>query len=219
MKNKALIFVVIALGMLASFLGHYALHWAVFRAPTVLDTCSPGATYNVILNGRADQPLFPIDHTVRFTVLKNNQQLVSQRYFHSGDWLDPSFSLSYPQHAWAAENVLHFYREEFFRDGKPGMVVVSNKSGKVIKYLRITAYDAHLLFELQPGSATKLTIPPPRSDYDYILVEGEYWNGEAVNGIGISFKQDKTRPAVYFIDVAGPVPSIESPHLKNYQPE
>jgi hypothetical protein len=44
------------------------------------------------------------------------------------DWFDPSFDGLYPDHAWESDNILHFYKKEFFSDGQPDKIVVLNKT-------------------------------------------------------------------------------------------
>ncbi len=131
-------------------LGSYGFYWVVFRSPTVLTTTSPAGNYRLILKGRKDQPWLFLDHTVRFTLIKNDEVLLAEEYFHSGDALDPGYAIAYPQHSWIQENVAHFYRKEFFEKGKLGTVEVRNNSNRVIKYLRVIVDDCHLLFDCNP---------------------------------------------------------------------
>src|SRR5215213_1569203 len=77
-----------------------------------LTTSSPNGTYVVRLFGQKDRPKVPmVSHEVVFSVTREGKALSADNFFHSGDWLDPSFDLIYPQHSWVKENVLHFYRE------------------------------------------------------------------------------------------------------------
>ncbi len=40
-----------------------------------------------------------VAHTVQFNVLKNNRSILSDKYLHSGDWMDTSYEISFPNHA------------------------------------------------------------------------------------------------------------------------
>ena len=71
----------IFLVLVLTCLGTYGSYWAIFRAPTVLTTTSPGGTYKVVLKGRADQPWLFLDHTVRFTLIKNDEVLLADNTF------------------------------------------------------------------------------------------------------------------------------------------
>ena len=218
MKHKLVIAIVVLMGLVASLLTHYGLYWLWFRGPTVLSTSSPGNTYSVVLNGRADRPWF-LDHTVWFTAKKQNDLLISKRFLHSGDAFDPAYYILYPQHAWPSENVLHLYNELYFKDrlaGSIGTVVVTNKSPLLIRYMLVKATDAHLLFDLTPGTTTTLQIPPPRGDWEEFNVEWMNENGSIVKEGWHSFRQDRKQPSRCFIDVGKEAVSIDCPGLKKY---
>ena len=218
--KKYLLWVVIPLiAIAATAAGSYWLYWFKFREPLILTTTSPASTYTVVLNGRADRPgLFGLEHTVRFRVLKSGQQVVSDQTLHSGDWFDPSYSILYPQHAWQSENVLHFYRKEYFDGGQPSTIVVGNKSNQTIKYLMVNSINAYLLFDLQPGSVTTLRIPPTRGDLTYLRVEGVYADGREVNVTGSDFITMGRAQIEYLITVLDTTSTIESPHVEKYEP-
>lgn len=216
MKLKLLIAIVVFMGLVASCLSHYGLYWFWFRAPTVLSTNSPGNTYSVVLNGRADRPWF-LDHAVWFTAEKQNDVLISQRFLHSGDAFDPAYYILYPQHAWPSENVLHLYNEYYFEDrlgGLIGTVVVANKSALNIKYMLVKATDAHLLFDLKPGTTTTLQIPPTRSGWEWFYIEWMDEAGSVIKEGWQSFRQDRKQPSRCFIDIGEQEASINCPDLK-----
>jgi len=217
MKLKLAIAIGVLLGLVAFCLGHYALYWFLFRAPTVLSTNSPGDTYTVVLNGRSDRPSFFLEHTVRTTVRKGNEVLISQRFLHSGDCFDPAYYILYPQHVWVSENVLHLYNEYYFEDrlgGSIGTVAVTNNSAVNIKYMLVKATDAHLLLDLMPGQTTMLQIPPPRGDWEWFYIEWLDETGSFIKQGGQSFRRDRKQPSRCFIDVGKQGVSIDCPGLK-----
>ena len=65
------------------------------------------------------------------------------QYLHSGDWMDISFELAYPNHRWRSENILHFYREEDFRNRDRGPIVATliNDTDQVIEYLKLESEE------------------------------------------------------------------------------
>ena len=217
MKLKLAIAIGVVFGLVAFCLGHYALYWLVFRAPTVLSTNSPNNTYSVVLNGRSDRPSFFLEHTVRTTVRKGNEVLISQRFLHSGDCFDPAYYILYPQHAWVSENVLHLYNDYYFEDrlgGSVGTVAVTNNSAQNIKYMLVKATDAHLLFDLMPGKTTTFQIPPPRGDWEWFYIEWMNDAGSVIKSDGQSFLQDRKQPSRCFIDIGEQEASIGCPDLK-----
>lgn len=217
LKRTAIVLLVLLLLLTATVAGAYGTYWRVFRAPVVLRTNSPANTYSVVLNGRSDRPSFFLEHTVRFTLRKGNEVLISQRFLHSGDCFDPAYYILYPQHAWVSENVLHLYNEYYFEDhlgGSVGTVAVTNNSALNIKYMLVKAKDAHLLFDLMPGKTTTFQIPPPRGDWEWFYVEWINEGGQVVSSGGQSFRQDRKQPSRCFIDIGEQGASIDCPDLK-----
>jgi hypothetical protein len=213
MKLKLAIAIGVVFGLVAFCLGHYGLYWFLFRAPTVLSTNSPRNAYSVVLNGRSDRAWF-LKHTVWFTAKKQNDVLISQRFLHSaGDAFDPAYYILYPQHAWPSENVLHLYNE-YYLGGSVGTVAVTNNSDVTIKYMLVKATDAHLLFELKPGTTTTLQIPPPRGDWEWFYIEWMDETGSVIKEAWQSFRQDRKQPSRCFIDIGEQGASIDCPDLK-----
>lgn len=169
-----------------------------------LTITSPNGNYTVSLAGQKDRPKLPfVSHEVRFSVTKEGKETSTNNFLHSGDWLDPSFALWYPQHKWITENGLQFYKEEFFNDGQRERISVQNKTDKVIEYLRVTSIDSFLLFDIPPGATTTLTVSPPRSDNRWISVTGEFRDRQQIGqkGEGFSFGKDRKGPLTYFVAI------------------
>ena len=220
-RAKILIAIVVVLVLIGALFGIYILSRTVFSASDILTISSPGATYSVTLSGQSDEPSFPIlEHTVYFSVVKEGGLFLTGKYFHSGDWFDPSFSTLYPQHSWLSEKILHFYGDDSSQRRTAGTALVTNKSDKPISYLKVVSGDAYLLFDLQPGSTTSIKIPPANGSLLYIKVEGEFSDNVKIEEVGVDFVMHQTStPAEYHIVISGAVPSIDSPQLKKYKPE
>lgn len=219
-RAKLLISIVAILAVPGSLFGAYILGRFVFLAPDICSSSSPAGTYTVTLTGQAERPAFPaVVHTVNFHVVKHGQSLITEKYFHSGDWLDPSFSILYQNQTWLSENILHFYREEYFRRGSAGTALITNTSARTIKYLKVVSDNAYLLFDLQPGSTTRITISPARGNLLYISVEGEFSDSVRIEKVGEDFivQRETPGPVDYYINVGGMLPSIESPHFEKYR--
>jgi hypothetical protein len=221
-RAKSLILLIAAtLALPATLLAACAFYGVVFPHPRILTSTSPAGTYTVTLTGKAERPSYPaVVNTVWFSIVKDNKPFLAERYLHSGDWLDPSFAILYPQHSWVSENTLHFYREEYFHSGKSSAVEVINSSGEAINYLKVSSDDTYLLFDLQPKSRTKLIMAPPRGSIAYVSVEGEFSENKRIEKRGQNFRIRKVpdEPISYRIDIVGNVPLIESPQLEKYEP-
>jgi hypothetical protein len=155
---------------------------------------------------------------VRFSLSKNGESVLTDKPLHSGDWFDPSFAMLYPQHKWESDNVLHFYREEYFSHGTPSTITVVNNSGRAINYLRVTSVDTFLLFDVPAGSKTDLPVSPPRGNVRWVSVGGEFSEEQRIkeNGANFLIRQGLGLPSTYYVYITGDVPTIESPHLEKY---
>lgn len=221
MRRAKLLIAIVVVLLISALFWTYILNRVFFNAPDILTSSSPSGTYSVTLSGQSDEPSFPIvEHTVYFRVVKDGGPFLTGKYFHSGDWFDPSFSILYPQHSWLSENILYFYSEEFSQQGTAGTAVVTNKSDKPISYLKVVSDTAYLLFDLQPGSTTRLRIAPARGDLLYISAEGEFPDNVKIERTGVDFKvRQPSTPVEYHIVISGVVPSIDSPQLEKYKPQ
>lgn len=142
--------------------------WIASAGPVFLTTTSLEQTYTVSLAGQKDRPHLPaLMSTVSFRVTKRRETFLVHEYLHSGDWFDPSFAILYPEHNWTSENVLHLFRDEYFRSGDPIRLIVKNSSGETIKYPLIVTSDAHLLFDVRSHSQIELKVPPRRRNLFY----------------------------------------------------
>lgn len=87
--------------------------YRVFVQPNVwLSTSSPTNTYTVKLTGDKGRGGFNFYSAVNFNVLRNGQTIVKNAHAHSGDFMDTSFELAHPEHAWVDENVIRFWNPD-----------------------------------------------------------------------------------------------------------
>lgn len=138
---------------------------------------------------------------VRFHVLKNGKPFLPNQYLHSGDSEDMSFEMGNPNHRWINESTIQFYREQYFNDSPPDNLVVVNNTSEIIKYTKIESLDKLLLFDLQPGSTTKIITPRPRGDSKWVDVVGEFADGRKIMGTNKNLprQKDLTGPGTYYV--------------------
>jgi hypothetical protein len=219
-ENRAIMNLALLLTFFAVAVGSVTVVKTTRHNGVFLTTSSPKGSYTVRLTGRKDRPKVPlVSHEVSFSVSKDGKLFLTNKYLHSGDWFDPSFEILYPQHNWAREDALQFYREEFFSEAQRESIVVQNKTQKVIQYLRVTTVDSFLLFDIQPDAKSTLVISAPRGDYRWITVEGEFLEGSKIkqNGVGFLFPKGRKGPFAYNIYVNEDSLTIESPELEKYK--
>ena len=164
------------------------LYDAAAESNPFFTTSSLGGTYTVKLTGHKQRPFF-FTNTVNYHISKNGQPFIPSTYIHSGDFMDISFELAYPDHRWLSGNTLQLYREQYFNDGRPDTLVVVNRAGQVIKHLKVASQDLYLIFDLQPGTEMSLLNSRPRGDYKVLDVAGEFYDGRRINS------EEALRPA------------------------
>lgn len=215
---------VLKLAQLLVFIGAAVGSITFFRVTSqsdvFLSTTSPQGTYTVRLTGQKGRPKIPFAvHQVFFSVDLDSKVFLLDQYFHSGDWLDPSFNHLYPEHRWLGEDILQFYKEEFFNDGQPESIVVLNRTNRVIQYLRVTPLDTFLLFNVAPHSSVTLRVSPSRTDSRWISVQGQFQGGQPIkgNGSGFLFPKEKQGPFSYRVYIFDDHFTIESADLEKYK--
>lgn len=208
-------------GLVVILLLSLILHLAGTWSSEFLTTSSPIGTYRVSLTGQKGRPALGLMSEVQFEVFKNGELFVPKKYLHSGDSFDLSFEAGYPNHHWLRENVLHFYRQEYFNKDRLDTVIVTNKTRERIRYLRVQALDKFLIFDLEPLDSMELAASPPRGDIKWVGAEGEFSNGQKIELAGVNFKTRKELgdAFVYEISVSDQGLIIESPQLQNYEPK
>ena len=191
------------------------VHRLVFKSHVWLSTSSPSGTYTVELTGNKSRSFY---HVVRFNLIKNGQPVIENAYAHSGDWMDISFELAYPEHAWVNENAIRFWRNPDVPDDKSDTLLISNDTGKVIRYLKIYAKDMFLVFDVQPKSSHRLSFSH-QYEGSWIDCEGEFDDGQRIEASGVSFsRSDKlNEPMRYCMSIGDSRVKIESPQAEGYE--
>jgi hypothetical protein len=221
-ESKVIMNLALLFAFAGAAVGSITLWKITTQSESFLSTTSPKGTYTVRLTGRKDRPKLPfLNHQVLFSVSREEKVVVANRYLHSGDWFDPSFEILYPDHAWENDEILHFYKKEFFADGQPEQVVVLNKTTGTIQHLCVTSVDTFLLFDIQPESTTRLVVSRPRGDSRWIKIEGQFSDGTPIQGrgVGFVFPKSKQLPFTYYIYIDKKSFTIESPDLREIQSE
>lgn len=126
--------------------------------------------------------------------------------------MDISFELAYPDHRWIGENALQLYREQYFNEGRPDTVVVVNRTGQVMKHLKITSQDQFLVFDIQPRVEMNLLNSRPRGDYKDFYIIGEFYDGRRIESGG-TLRPDKelSGPSTYHIYINADGVTFEGP--------
>jgi hypothetical protein len=187
------------------------LYDAAVEANPFFVTSSPGGIYTVKLTGQPHRPYF-FTNTVNYHVLKNGQPFIPGTYMHSGDDMDISFELAYPNHRWLNENLLHFYREQYFNDGKPDTLIVVNRTGQIIKHLNVASVDQFLFFDIQPEAEIKLLNSQPRVDNKGINIDGVFYDGRRIEGgKTLSPNKELSSPFTYYIYINADGATFEGP--------
>jgi hypothetical protein len=189
-------------------------HRLFFKPSVWLSSSSPSRTYTVELTGNKSRSFY---HAVGFNLIKNGQTLVRNAHAHSGDWMDIIFELAYPQHSWESENVLRFWRGPDAPEKKPDMLLVSNGTGKVIRYLKVNAKDMFLIFDVEPKSTLELR-PSHQSWLGWVECEGEFMDGKRISWKGVNFFHRDTigEPLKYCVSISDGGVRIESPQIEGY---
>lgn len=163
-------------------------YWVFFRRPLFLSTASPNRTYRIDLKGIKSRPPVPVIYSIiGFDVFKNDGRIVKNAYAHSGDWFDISFELAYPEHIWVNEQVVRFGRDLGVAVDKPDKLSVINRSGNVIRYMRIRADDMFIVLDMPPGSRFELTSSRSGGSPKWIAAEGQFADGQSISNSGVNF--------------------------------
>ena len=129
--------------------------------------------------------------------------------------MDISFELAYPEHAWIDANILRFWSNRHRREDNLDTLLISNKTDKVVKFLRIKAEDLFFVFELQPRSELKLGFTH-RSEGAGISVEGQFEDGALID-YGVGFPEHGSREALgYCMTIDYQTVTINSPLERAY---
>ena len=190
-----------------------------FQSGVFLSTSSPNKTYKVELIGNKSSPSLPfVDHEAHFNLFKGDQPLVKNAYLSRYDWFDSGVDEMYPEHKWASDSVLRFSSDISKSEKSYDSLVVTNKTNKTIKYLRIVAGDLLFIFEMPPNSKSKFSVPH-LGDLPWVTGEGEFADSQQIKANGVNFLNNKTKLDVslhYCISVSDDSLKTESPILEGY---
>ena len=196
--------------------------WALLRKrPVISEIASPNGDLVLRLTGDPTRATTPFrDHSVYFDLSRNAQPVLSNKFLHFGDWLDPSFNDLYTQHRWLSNTTIQFLREAA-PEPECDRLVVRNNTDQAISYLRIESRDLFLVFNLDPRSEVRIR-PTPQSpqtsDLSWIEVEGEFADNRRIDWKGVNFTiREQKGPFDYHISINAGGAQVTSPQLAEYR--
>jgi len=213
--RKFVILLIGAVVLAMTFQIGLVVYWCLDNPTVWLSTVSPNRKYTVELTGDKGRGGLLIDSVVNYNVLKDGNAFVVGRRAHSGDWLDISFELAYPEHAWINDNTLRFWREpDRAKDRRSDLLLVSNNTDKVIRFLRVRTKDMFFVFDIPPNSKARLSFTHD-SQNDF-WAEGEFEDGSSIE-YGAGFLENKSsEPLGYCMTIDYDRVTINSPREKGY---
>ena len=187
-----------------------------FAEPAVwLSSTSANHKYTVELTGDKGRGGLLIPSVVKYNILVDGNPLTRDRLAHSGDAMDISFEIAYPEHAWIDNNTLRFWSNRHRREDNLDTLLISNNTQKVVRFLRITAWDMFFVFDVQARSQLKLSFTH-RSEGKGISVEGEFEDGSLID-YGVGFLENGSRdPLGYCMTIDYDRITISSPRERAY---
>lgn len=191
----------------------FAVHDAVAEANPFLTTTSPSGAYTVNLTGRKDRP-FLTPNTVSYHALKGGEPFLRGAGLHkTWDFMDPWFELMYPDHRWVSDNALQLYNGRLFHGREPDTLIVVNRAGRAVKHLRVASGDQILLFDIEPGSETRLPSSPARGESKSFYVSGEFYDGRRLEaGAVVRVSKLVGGAHTYYLQVSVDGVTVTGPH-------
>lgn len=184
--------------------------WINNKTAIFTSTTSPQNTYTVNLKGAKGRPLL-IPYWVQADVYKIGEPYVADVLLHEAwDAFDLSFEAGFPEIRWPANNVVEFYRPQYFEDGND-ILIVQNRSSRSVKCLFISAVSKFLFMDLRPGASLSLKAPKPRSEWQWIVLEGVLDDGTKIPRQANNFRQHRRREnCTYLLSVLESGSAIET---------
>jgi hypothetical protein len=180
-----------------------------------LSSTSPNQKYTVELSGDKGRGGFISYAVVKYNVLIDKEIVTTDRLLHYGDAMDISFELAYPEHAWISEDTLRFWSNRHRREDKLDVLLVSNNTNKVIRFLRIKTWDLFFVFDVQPRSALKLLFTH-RTEGKHLSVEGEFEDGSLID-YAVGFLSNNVDERLgYCMNIEDQAVTINSPQERAY---
>ena len=172
--------------------------WINKKTAVFTSTTSPQNTYTVNLKGAKGRPLL-IPYWVHADIHKMGEPYVADVFLHEAwDAFDLSFEAGFPEIRWPANNVVEFYRPEYFEDGND-ILIVQNRSGKPVKTLFVHAVSTFLVVDMRPGGSLSLKAPKPRGDWQWIVLEGVLDDGTRIPRHDKNFRQHRKRESCTYL--------------------
>jgi hypothetical protein len=206
--------------VLAIFFGGFAFYqigrsaWEREAQP-FLSISSPDKTYSITFSGQRDRPTFPFkDHSVYMEIRKAGEFVRRSTKFLSGDWLDPSFDMLFPNHQWIGNNTLLLYRDQYRQDTALDTVEVINSSDITVRYLGIRSQDCAILLDIKPHSTTTFQISGARGDSKSVFVEGQLTAETALPNQGAAFDVQNKKPLLLRISISESAIAIHGTHVE-----
>ena len=191
------------------------IHWW-FAEPVVWLSSRPAnQKYTVELTGDKGRGGFLINSVVNYNILIDGKPLIRERLAHQGDWMDISFELAYPEHAWIDDKTLRFWSNRHRREDNLDTLLVSNSTDKVIRFLRVETWDMFFVFDIQPRSHLKLLFTH-RSEGKGISAEGEFEDGSLIDYSVGFLESGSSEPLGYCMAINYDRVSITSPRERGY---
>lgn len=190
----------------------------VAQSSVFLTTSSPNKTYVVEFTGNKHAPSVPgVNHEVRFNLFKNDHLLVKNAYVDEYDWFDSDFAGMYSEYKWLNDSVLRIGSGVSKSEKSVDSLVVSNKTNKTVKYLRIVAGDMLFVFEMPPTSTSKFSVPY-LGELPWVAGEGEFADGQKIkwNGVNFQNKEKRKDSLRYCMSIDENSLKIESPLMNGY---
>lgn len=159
--------------------------WIIFTKPKVFFTTkSPTGVYTVELTGDKTRPTFPLmSHSVNLNLFKNDESILENVYVYSGDLFDSDFNEAFPENKWENQSILRLGANFTIEENNSNLIVISNKTNRTIKYLKISSGDLFFFFGMPPNSKTEISAPLK----SYISAVGEFENGKSIEYKGVNF--------------------------------
>jgi hypothetical protein len=187
------------------------IHKRVIEHRPWLSSTSPSQKYTVELTGDRGRGGFFIYSVVNYNILVNGEMITRDRRLHSGDSMDISFELAYPEHAWIDDNTLRFWSNEQRHGDDPDTFLVTNNTEKEISFLRVkTTWDLFFVFDIRPHSQLKLAFTH-RSEGKYFSVEGEFKDHSVIDYSTRFLENQSREPKVYCTTIDYDRVTIKSP--------
>jgi hypothetical protein len=131
-------------------------------------TESPHRTYKIIFRGMPTTAAWPFTQSrdvenrkVTAEITKNGAPVVQRAELYDGDAYDYSFDDLYPDREWISESILHLWdkRDSQRTEAISEEILLSNESGRPIKYFYLKAGKTNLFLLFDVAAETRITLP------------------------------------------------------------